>query len=152
MVNWEGCIVDSQPIVFVFEKLELYQRARAFRQRIYKLTRMLPPDEFKLKIQMRDAARSMTNCIAEGHGRYTFKDRTHFCRESRGSLQELVDDINIFYDQAYAKPEHLDTLRIDAHALLMTLNGYINYLKKCAANQNKRPETRTSRSKSQLTT
>lgn len=117
-------------IEFEFEKLLLYQEAKAFRQRIYKLAKLLPKFEYKLAAQMRDAARSLTNCIAEGHGRYTYKDRTHFCRESRGSLLELVDDINICTYEEYAKTEHLNTLRIDAAKLLRRLNGYISYLQK----------------------
>jgi four helix bundle protein len=116
-------------IEFSFEKLQVYQEARAFRRRIYKLSRLLPRDEYKLKIQMRDAARSLTNCISEGHGRFTFKDRTHYFHESRGSLQELVDDISICNDECYAKAEHLETLRVDAAALLKRINGYLRFLK-----------------------
>ena len=114
---------------FPFEKLKVYQQARAFRQRIYRLAKLLPKMEFKLQVQMRDAARSMTNCIAEGHGRYTYKERLQFLRQSRGSLQELVDDINICIDEGYAKVEHLETLRTDAAEVLHTLNSYALYLK-----------------------
>ena len=113
---------------FEFEKLVVYQEARAFRSRIYKLSRLLPRWEFKLRAQMCDAGRSLTNCISEGHGRYTFKDRIHFCRESRGSLLELIDDISICDGEAYAKHEHLGDLRSDAAKLLKRLNGYIKYL------------------------
>jgi four helix bundle protein len=118
----------SEPQEFEFEKLIVYQEARAFRKRIYKLAKLLPGFEFKLNGQMRDAARSLTNCIAEGYGRYTFKDRIHFCRESRGSLLELVDDINICDDEHYARHDHLDNLKLDAAKLLKRLNGYIKYL------------------------
>jgi four helix bundle protein len=126
-------------ITFEFEKLHVYEEARVFRSRIYKLAKLLPAAEFKLGIQMRDAARSLTNCLAEGHGRYTFRDRVHFCRESRGSLQELVDDVNICLDQGYAKPEHLKTLRQDAAALLRSLNGYMKYLR---SRENETPSAR----------
>ncbi len=114
---------------FAFERLELYQHARAFRVRIYKLSRLLPKDEYKLKIQMRDAARSVTNCIAEGHGRYTFKDRRRFFVDARGSLQELVDDIHLCRDEVYAKAEHLEDLKFDAFNLLKKINGYMKYLR-----------------------
>ena len=116
------------PVQFEFEKLEVYQDARAFRARIYKLTKLLPRSEFKLRVQMREAGRSMTNCLAEGHGRYTFKDRTHFCRESRGSLCELIDDIGIFDQEGYAQHDHLEDLRWDGAQVLKKLNGYIKYL------------------------
>ena len=115
-------------IVFEFEKLDVYQDCREFRRRIYKLSALLPRSEFKLKCQMRDAARSLTNCIAEGYGRYTYPDRIHFCRQSRGSLLELVDDVSICEDEQYAKPEHLATLRDDAAHALKRMNAYIKYL------------------------
>ena len=120
-------------IVFEFEKLKLYQEARAFRMRVYKLAKLLPREEFKLRAQMRDAARSLTNCIAEGHGRYTYPDRIHFSRMARGSLCELVDDVNLCKDEEYAKAEHLETLREDAAALLKRTNGYLSYLEGEAA-------------------
>ena len=116
-------------ILFFFEKLQLYQHARAFRIRIYKLARLLPKDEYKLKVQMRDAARSLTNNIAEGHGRYTFKDRKRFMTDSRGSLQELADDINLCEDENYPKPEHLADLKMDARNLLIELSAYTKYLR-----------------------
>jgi four helix bundle protein len=97
--------------------------------RIYKLSALLSKQEYKLKVQMRDAARSLTNCIAEGHGRYTYKDRKRFMVDARGSLQELVDDINLCYDENYAKPEHLDDLKLDALNLLKKINGYMKYLR-----------------------
>jgi four helix bundle protein len=115
-------------VVFEFEKLDVYQDCREFRRRIYKLSALLPRDEFKLKSQMRDAARSLTNCIAEGYGRYTYPDRIHFCRQSRGSLLEFVDDVSICENEQYAKPEHLATLRDDAARVLKRMNAYIKYL------------------------
>ena len=126
-------------LVFEFEKLDAYTSAREFRKRSYKLAKLLPPDEFKLKVQRRDAARSLTNNLAEGHGRYTFKERSRFCRDSRGSLQELVDTVNLCIDEQYAKPEHLETLRTDAAEVLRLINGYITYLRKCAMNAKKKP-------------
>ncbi|MCL2648866.1 MAG: four helix bundle protein [Phycisphaerales bacterium] len=73
-----------------FEQLEVYRASREFKGRIYKLASLFPEEErYRLRLQMRKAALSMTNCIAEGHGRFTWKDRIHFMRESRGSLNEL---------------------------------------------------------------
>ncbi|HUO10722.1 MAG TPA: four helix bundle protein [Phycisphaerae bacterium] len=116
--------------LFTFEKLQVYQNARSFRIRIYKLARLLPKAEYKLKIQMWDAARSLTNNVAEGHGRYTFKDRKRFITDARASLQELVDDINLRRDESYAKPEHLCDLKMDGFALLKQLNGYSRFFEK----------------------
>jgi four helix bundle protein len=118
-------------MAFDFEKLEVYQKARAFKKRVYKLTDLFPEEEkYRLRLQMRKAALSMTNCIAEGHGRYSFKDRQHFMVESRGSLQELVDDINDCEDVGYAKPAHLADLKGDADQVQQILNGFIRYLRR----------------------
>ena len=116
---------------FGFEDLEAYKEARKFRTRIYKLARLLPPEEkFQLKAQMTDAAISLTNNIAEGHGRYNWQDNTKFCRNSRGSLCELVDDINTCMDEGYAKEEHLLDLKGHAAKVMKLLNGYIAFLQR----------------------
>jgi len=122
--------VEGVP-VFSFEKLELYQRARAFSVRIAKLAKILPDDErYRLKSQMARARLSVTNAVSEGHGRYTYKDRKHYCYEARGSLQELVDDINECRDMGYAKSEHLDDLKRDAFRVLQLIDGWARYLEK----------------------
>ena len=121
--------------VFVFEKLMAYQKVKDFRARMYKLSKILPAHEFKLRIQICNAARSLTNNIAEGHGRYTYKERIRFCHDARGSLQELIDDVSIFEQEAYARMDHLETLRVDADKVLKLINGYICYLQECAADQ-----------------
>ena len=85
-----------------FEDLELYKAAREFRKAIYSLIKSLPDEEkFNLASQMRRAATSLTNNIAEGNGRYHYKESIQFCRQSRGSLAELIDDLNICIDEAY---------------------------------------------------
>jgi four helix bundle protein len=139
---------EEDMALFEFEKLAVYQKAREFRKRIYKLAKLLPRFEYKLQAQMRDAARSLTNNIAEGHGRYTYKERIRFCRDSRGSLQELVDDVNLCMDEEYAKLEHLVTLREDAAEVLLLINGYAAYLKQCAVNAKKMKSARRSDAKS----
>ncbi len=114
---------------FGFEDLDVYKAARALRMRVYKLAKLLPPDEkYGLCSQMRRAAVSLTNNIAEGHGRYNWQDNTRFCRISRGSLSELIDDINICTDEGYAKPEYLQDLRTNAVEVQRLLNGYIAWL------------------------
>ena len=116
--------------VFGFEDLVLYQKARAFRKRVYKLAGLLPAEErFALGQQMRRAAVSVTNNIAEGYGRFSYKDRIHFLVQSRGSVMELADDLNVCEDAGYAKAAHLANLRSDAKEVARLLNGFINYLK-----------------------
>jgi four helix bundle protein len=136
----------------MFEKLTAYQKAKDFRARMYKLANILPAFEFKLQIQIRDAARSLTNNIAEGHGRYTFRERIRFCHDARGSLQELIDDVSICEQEDYARLDHLETLRVDAEKVLKLINGYISYLEDCAkAQQAKKPKRKHAPQLTQLT-
>ena len=117
---------------FGFEDLDVYRAASAFRRRIYKLAALLPAEEkHALAQQMRRAAASLTNNIAEGYGRHHWQENTQFCRQSRGSLMELIEDINVCIDETYAPAEHLERLkREDAVEVLKLLNGYIAYLQK----------------------
>ena len=117
---------------FGFEDLEVYQAARAFRRRIYRLVRQLPNEEkYALGQQMRRAAVSVTNNIAEGYGRHNWQEETQFCRQARGSLMELIDDINVCIDEQYADEHHLTDLKeADGLGLLKLLNGYIKYLQR----------------------
>ena len=51
-----------------FEELEVWKEARKLRIEVYALTRkLLPEEKYVLLPQMRRAALSVTNNIAEGH-------------------------------------------------------------------------------------
>lgn len=116
---------------FRLDDFELYRAARQFRCGIYDLVRRLPSSEkFCLDPQMRRAAVSVTNNIAEGHGRWHGRENIQFCRIARGSLEELIDDLNICLDESYTSTESATALKDEAYALIARLNGYIAYLRK----------------------
>lgn len=120
-----------------FEDLDIYKLAREFRIEIYKVIRNLPEEErFNLASQMRRAATSLTNNIAEGHGRFHYQENIQYCRQARGSLCELLDDINICLDQKYGPDGHLLELKEKANEINRKLNGYIAYLKKRKESEN----------------
>ena len=114
-----------------FEELEVYKAAREFRKKIYKIIKGLPPEEkYNLGDQMRRASLSLTNNIGEGHGRYHFQENIQFCRISRGSLMELIDDLNTCIDEKYYLLDYLEELKKEGYRVNKMLNGYIAYLKK----------------------
>src|SRR5207249_8052746 len=113
-----------------FEDLEVYQLAREFRKKMYAVTRQLPDfEKFELASQIRRAAVSLTNNIAEGHGRYHFADQVRFFLGSRGSLQELVDDLNVCDDEKYLESDKAAELKSEAWRVLGLINGYLRYLR-----------------------
>ena len=115
---------------YSFEDLEVYKEGREYRKKMYALSKRLPSEEkYNVANQIRDAARSLTNNIAEGHGRFHYQENIRFLRLARGSLEELVDDINICIDEQYADVKALMRLKEEGFQLLHRMNGYIAYLK-----------------------
>ncbi len=103
---------------------------------MYKLAKFLPDEEkYNLVSQIRRAAVSLTNNIAEGHGRFHYQENIQFLRQARGSLEELFDDINICIDEKYGDGNSLNQLKIEGYDLLKKLNGYVKYLKKRKAEE-----------------
>jgi four helix bundle protein len=116
---------------FRLDDFELYKVAREFRKRVYCLVRQLPTEErFALANQMRRAAVSISNNIAEGHGRWHYQENIQFCRMSRGSVDEVIDDINTCLDEGYGDQAFVGQLKMEAYELIRRINGYIAYLKK----------------------
>jgi four helix bundle protein len=97
---------------------------------MYQIAKELPVEEkYGLVSQVRRAAVSLTNNIAEGHGRYHFLDQIKFCLHARGSLEELIDDLNVCEDEKYVESGPLSNLREQAWRVHRLLNGYIRFLR-----------------------
>src|SRR5437667_7628888 len=113
-----------------FEDLKVYQVAREFRKAMYRVARRLPEEEkFALANQVRRAAVSLTNNIAEGHGRWHFLDHIKFVLQARGSLMELQDDLNICEDEKYLAASEIAKLKQQGWHVLKLINGYLRYLR-----------------------
>src|SRR5438552_7081364 len=125
--NRESRIVNRQS---TFEDLEVYQVAREFRKAMYRLARQLPEiEKFGLVSQVRRAALSLTNNIAEGHGRYHYLDQIKFTLQSRGSLEELIDDLNACQDEQYVPTDKIAVLKGEGWWVRQLIDGYIRYLR-----------------------
>jgi len=120
-------------MVLKVEDLEIYQMAEDLSDRIWNIC--IKWDYFtKYTIgkQLVRAADSISANLAEGHGRYHFKDRLNFCYYARGSLEEtkswLLKAIrrNLI---TYQKTEIKKIVEI----LPKKLNAYISSIKKAHA-------------------
>lgn len=112
-----------------FEDLKCWQACREVRIFIYNLVKTYPKEEkYSLANNMKRAARSTTENIAEGFGRFHYKENAQFCRISRGSLFELLDDLITSADEKYINQEDLQKGRDLISKALFLLNGYIKYL------------------------
>jgi len=122
---------EASPEKFqTFEDLEVYKAAREFRKAKYVVTRRLPDfEKYDLASQIRRASVSLTNNMAEGHGRYHYPDQIRFFLHSRGSLEELVDELNVCLDENYLSFDEGTKLKAQASAVLALTNGYLRYLR-----------------------
>ena len=109
-----------------FEDLDVWQLGRALRLQLYELSEQLPQQErYNLCSQIRRAAVSLTANIAEGYGRFHFKENAQFCRISRGSAYELMDHLITCKDQGYLNEQTFEDLRKNLSRFVQMLNGYI---------------------------
>ena len=97
---------------------------------MYAVARKLPDfEKYELGRQIRRASVSVTNNIAEGHGRYHYLEEIKFQLQSRGSLAELVDDLNVCEDEGYLQTTEVAGLKELAREVQRLINGYIRFLR-----------------------
>ena len=121
-----------------FEDLKCWQACRDVRIFIIKLVKSYPKEErYSLVDNMKRAARSTTQNIAEGFGRFHYKENVQFCRISRGSLFELLDDLITSIDEDFINQNDYQKGRDLISNALAILNGYINYLNRQSSNNKK---------------
>ena len=94
-----------------------------------KLVKNFPSHErFSLTDDMTRAARSTTHNIVEGFGRFHYQENMQYCRQSRGSLNEIADQLITALDEEYISQAESTEGRPLIEKATALLNGYINYL------------------------
>ena len=113
-----------------FRDLDVWKKCRDIRIMIWKLCKKFPAEEkFRLADQMIRASRSATSNIAEGHGRFHFQENIQFCRQSRGSLFELIDHVLVAEECEYIENKEKEELIEHIVTAIRLVNGYVKYLK-----------------------
>ncbi len=74
-------------MAFMFEKLEVYQKAVSLADEVAALTQDFPRGYYFLTDQLNRAALSVATNLAEGNGRFTKPDRKNFFTIARGSAR-----------------------------------------------------------------
>ncbi len=108
-----------------------WQACREVRLYIGELTKKLPQHEkYDLIDNIRRASRSATRNIAEGYGRHHHQENLQFCRISRGSLYEILDDLITAQDEKYIEESDFKNAEVMIIKALKLLNGYIRYIER----------------------
>lgn len=110
--------------MFRFEKLDVWQKAVDFADRVYVVTRGFPVEErFGLTSQIRRASVSVSSNIAEGTGRTSNKDFAHFVEIGYGSLMEAVSQTQVAFRQSFLTESDRGALYTSAEELARMLSG-----------------------------
>jgi four helix bundle protein len=127
-----------EEIKFGFEDLQVWKKAREFKNEVCDETKVFPPEEkFRLTDQLIRSSRAVNALIAEGHGRFTYPDQIHFCVQARGSLSETINHLIDAFDKGYITEQRLNYLKTKGKEIERLLNGYINYLRTQRDNEKK---------------
>jgi len=115
-----------------FTTLEAWKKCNEVKFYFYKkILPLLPIEEkYNLDNQIRRASISTTANIAEGYGRYHYREGLQFYRISRGSIYELKDHLISCNDLGYIGYELKNEGEDLIESAKRTLNGYINFVKR----------------------
>lgn len=118
-----------------YRELIVWQKAMALARQAYVLTSTLPKSEaYGLLTQIRRAAVSIPSNIAEGHGRLTDSQFRHFLGNSRGSLNELLTQVELAADLGYLDRKSVQELMEQGAEVARLINGLVATLRSSSAN------------------
>jgi len=117
-------------MAFMFENLEVYQKAVEFADQIAALTESFPRGYGFLIDQLNRAALSIATNLAEGNGRFTKPDRRNFFTIARGSAQECVPLLEIARRRGLIQEPAALAMRERLEVIAKMVSGLINGLDK----------------------
>ena len=118
---------------YTLEQLEVYEMAELFSDEIWEI--VMKWDFFTkdtMGKQIVRSADSISANIAEGYGRYYYKESKQFYFYSRGSVQETKSWLRKCKRRKIIPKEIGDDLLKRAEVILIKLNAYIKFVSKSA--------------------
>jgi four helix bundle protein len=110
---------------FMFEKLEVYQKAVDFTDRVTALAEKFARGYAFLADQLNRASLSVATNLAEGNGRFTKADRKHFFTMARASGQECVPLLELARRRALVGVADHAALREQLEVIAKMISGLI---------------------------
>lgn len=124
-----------------FTDLVAWQKAHQLMLDMYEFVKLLPTDErFNRVSQLRRSASSTPSNIAEGYGRFHYKENVRFCRQARGSVSETKNHLIAARDLKQAPAETCEKLIGLCDDVFRLLSAYITATQKRAVEQQRAPQ------------
>ena len=121
-----------------FEDLDIWKDARDICQCMYKITDYEHfSKDYRFCSQVRAAAGSIMDNIAEGFEREGNKEFIQFLYIAKGSCGELRSQIIRAYDCHYISEKEFNELKMKIISLSSSIFNFIQYLRKCKVQGNK---------------
>ena len=117
-------------MAFMFENLQVYQKALDFADTIASQTESFPRGYYFLVDQLNREALSIATNLAEGNGRFTKPDRRNFFTIARGSVQECVPLLEIAKRRGFINDSAHAKLKSNLDEIARMISGLINGLDK----------------------
>lgn len=115
----------SYKSMFRFEKLEIWQLAISYGSKIYDFANTLPKEElFGLSSQLKRAAVSISNNIAEGSGGTTNRDFRNFLDISVKSALEVISMLSFCKKRNFINVQLLAELYEESEKLIRKINAF----------------------------
>ena len=113
-----------------YKNLVVWQKGMEFANAVIDLTERLDTDRkhFRLVEQLEAAATSLPMNIAEGKGRFSRKEFSHFLFIARGSLYETMTLLDIFQMRGWIPSDAYQSLETQSEEIAKMLNGLIRSL------------------------
>lgn len=122
------------------KELEVYRKSFAFSNLIWDISLKWGFLEKKtIGMQLIRAADSISANIAEGFGRYHYRENINFCYYARGSFYETCDWVRKAKSRHLLSEEEIAEIEIFIEWFPSRLNAYIQYLKKCVSSVPNKP-------------
>ena len=113
-----------------YEDLIAWRKAKALAAEVYRATEGFPRAEiYGLTSQLRRAAVSIASNVAEGQGRLTKGEFSHFLGQARGSLFELETQLSIALDLHFLREDDFKRLKEQSSEVRKVLNGLIESIR-----------------------
>ncbi|MBO3115777.1 four helix bundle protein [Winogradskyella sp. DF17] len=114
-----------------FRVWDIYKDGMVLVKDIYVITKEFPKEEvYGLSSQIRRAAVSIVNNIAEGASRKSSKDFHRYLEMSLGSAFEVETLLKIIQDLNYCELERIEELLIKIDSLEKRINAFIQKIRK----------------------